>query len=352
MKLDILLATVSGYLAAFGVVDRQQTPKIRDYVIEHVRIPGGASGVTLDAELTLPAGNAPVPGIVLITGSGPQNKNEELVGHKPFLVLSDHLTRSGFGVLRFDDRGVGDSTGDFTTATARDLASDAAAALSYLKAHPGILPGKTGYLGHSEGGYIAPIAQTMSAADFHVYLAGPALPLIPDVMAVQVEDIARAEGSSEKTIAQETRLVADITDALAKTENVEELKTSIPAILERSGATASQIKDNVAIWATPWARAYVHHKPCPLLEALDIPVLALFGEYDLQVSAKENAPVMEAALKHPASRTQVLEGLNHLFQPTSTGRVSEYLKIRTTIDPTALNAMTDWLKVVTAETKP
>lgn len=347
MMLDTLFATISGYLAAFGVIDRPQTPQERDYVIEHVRIPGGAEGVVLDAELTLPKGTEAVPGLVLITGSGPQNKNEELAGHKPFLVLSDHLTRSGFGVLRFDDRGVGASTGDFETVTSEGLASDAAAALAYLKSHPRIQSSKTGYLGHSEGGYLAPIAQGMNAAAFHIYLAAPTLPLLPDVMAVQVEDIARAEGASEETVTKEVQVVADVTNALRKAKNVVELKSEIPEIFKTAGASKSVIKANLAVWATPWAMSYVDHEPGPLLEDLDIPVLALFGEFDLQVSPKENAPVMQAALSHPASETHVLDGLNHLFQPTETGRVSEYLRIKTTIDPIALTTMSDWLDQVT-----
>ena len=137
MKISLFFATVSGYLAAFGVIDRPQTPQERDYVIETLRLPGGADGVLLDAELTLPSQGARtrfLP-LSLITGSGPQNKDEELVGHKPFLVLSDHLTRAGYGVLRYDDRGHGKSTGDYASATASDFAADAAAALSFLQSH-------------------------------------------------------------------------------------------------------------------------------------------------------------------------------------------------------------------------
>jgi len=347
MKISLFFATLSGYLAAFGVIDRPQTPQQRDYVIEAVRLPGGADGVTLDAELTLPAGEKKVPAIVLITGSGPQNKDEELVGHKPFLVLADHLTRAGYGVLRYDDRGYGKSTGNFATATAKDFAADAAAALAFLQAHPRVHSDRTGYLGHSEGGYIAPLAQLHTPASFQIHLAGPALPLLPDVMSTQVADIARSEGADSETILGEVNLVKDLTQAIKTANSPEDLHKTIPPLFKKAGADKSAIKENLATWATPWAIDYARHDPRPMLRNLDIPVLALYGEHDLQVSATDNAPLMRALLSHPGSKTIVLPGLNHLFQPTETGRVSEYLRIKTTLDASALEAITRWLDTVT-----
>ncbi|MHA7773668.1 alpha/beta hydrolase family protein [Roseibium sp. M-1] len=353
MKIGLILSSISGYMAALGVIDRPQTPKRRDYVIEHLRIPGGDASVILDAELTLPKGSRKVPAIVLISGSGRQNKNEELAGHKPFLVLSDYLTRRGYGVLRFDDRGHGQSTGDFSTATARDFAADAAAALSYLKSHPRVSSERTGYLGHSEGGYIAPLAQTREPAAFQIYLAGPALPLLPDVMTTQVADIARAEGADADAVQNEINLVKDLTAILRTATSRSELRIPLTQLFTGVGADKSAIKANLAMWATRWAMDYASYDPRPPLQSLDIPVLALFGEKDLQVSASQNAPVMKELLSHPQSRTLVLPQLNHLFQPTCTGRVSEYLRIKTTIDPAALDAIGGWLdEVASPETDP
>eukprot|EP00903_Cladosiphon_okamuranus_P001281 g1279.t1 len=347
MKISLFFATVSGYLAAFGLVDRPQTPQVRDYVIETLKLPGGADGVLLDAELTLPRGNDKVPAIVFITGSGPQNKDEELVGHKPFLVLSDHLTRAGYGVLRYDDRGYGKSTGDYQTATASDFAADAAAALSFLQSHPRVDADKTGYLGHSEGGYIAPLAQLHSPASFQIFLAGPALPLLPDVMTTQVADIALSEGADEDAILNEVNLVKDLTEVIRAAKTPAELQQTLLPLLKNAGADKAATKDNLATWATHWAIEYANHDPRPSLKSLDVPVLALFGEHDLQVSAKQNAPVMRDLLTHPNSEITVLGGLNHLFQPTKSGRISEYLQIKTTIDATALSAITLWLDDVT-----
>lgn len=347
MKISLFFATVSGYMAAFGMIDRPQTPQQRDYIVEAVSLPGGADGVLLDAELTLPKGDDKVPAIVLITGSGPQNKDEELVGHKPFLVLSDHLTRAGYGVLRYDDRGHGKSTGDYAAATASDFAADAAAALAFLQSHPRVNADRTGYLGHSEGGYIAPLAQMHTPASFQVFLAGPALPLLPDVMTTQVADIARSEGLDEETILKEVNLVRDLTEAIRAAKTPAELHATLPPLLKEAGANKATTKENLAAWATPWAIEYADYDPRPSLKSLDVPVLALFGEHDLQVSASQNAPVMQALLQHPSSETLILPGLNHLFQPTTTGRISEYLQIKTTIDPSALEALTSWLDEVT-----
>lgn len=343
MNFAVFAATLAGYAAALDLVQRPQEPRQRDYVIEHVQIPGGAESVFLDAEISLPDKDGTFPGIVLITGSGPQDKNETMVGHKPFLVLSDYLTRRGYAVLRYDDRGVAKSTGSFETATAADLAMDASTALRFLKNHPRVDPERSGYLGHSEGGYIAPLAAEGTPGAFHVYLASPALPLLPDVMRTQVKDIHQAEGEPLDTILKEVRLVEKLTEILKTSTNVEQVEQAVTPLLKAHGATDRQINENVSLWATPWALGYAHYKPAPALKALDVPVLALFGGTDLQVSARENAPVMATYLSHPFSKVLVLPGHNHLFQPSATGRVSDYLTISTTIAPQALSAIANWL---------
>lgn len=179
----IIVSMLTSYGCALGLWPRPQEPKERPYRVETVRFAGGESDLLLEGELTMPYGDGPFSAAVLITGSGPQDRNESVAGHKPFLVLSDHLTRSGYAVLRYDDRGVGQSSGDYSVATAKDFAADAAAVFSWLQRHPKINPSRIGFIGHSEGGYIAPLAAN-SAHDvaFMVFLAGPAKPLLPDVM--------------------------------------------------------------------------------------------------------------------------------------------------------------------------
>ena len=285
---------------------------------------------------------------MLITGSGPQNKNEELVGHKPFLVLSDHLTRAGYAVLRFDDRGVGKSTGDFKAATASDLASDAAAALAYLKIHPRITSDLAGYLGHSEGGYLAPMAHDKVRSDFQIYLAGPALPLIPDVMKRQGADILKSEGENAQKIAKDVAAIDDLVQILRSSSTPEEVYERLSVDLKKRNMTKKEIALGLDLWATPWAMEYAYHQPGQALKELNVPVLALYGEHDLQVAAEPNAEKMRHFLQHPQSETAILPGLNHLFQPTQTGRISEYMTIKTTVDPTALNKITSWLNDITS----
>ena len=150
------------------------------------------------------------------------------------------------------------------------------------------------------------------------------------------------------TILREVNLVRDLTEAIRAADTPADLELTLPPLLKQAGADKATTRENLAVWATPWAIEYAHYDPRTALRSLDVPVLALFGEHDLQVSAKQNAPVMRALLKHPNSQSVVLPGLNHLFQPTTTGRISEYLQIKTTIDPLALEAVTLWLDKVTA----
>ncbi|EFO29093.1 alpha/beta fold family hydrolase [Roseibium sp. TrichSKD4] len=344
MIFEGFLALVAGYASAFGLIDRPQTPKVRPYAIHNVKIEGGESHITLDAEITIPTNAHKAPAIVFITGSGPHNKDEELLGHKPFLVLSDYLTRKGYIVLRFDDRGVGQSTGDFASATPKEFAEDAAAALSFLRSHPKVDPQATGYLGHSEGGYIAPMAQQLEPADFHVYLAGPALPLLPDVMLSQVADVAKTSGATDAEIASNRRQVKTLAAILKSAETLDEVKDRISRLLKEANATKAERDENMEVWATEWARFYANHGPAPALKNLKIPVFALYGGSDIQVSAAENAPIMASYLRHQSSRVVTLPHHNHLFQWSATGALEEYLTISTTMETQAMQTIADWLE--------
>ena len=321
---------------------RPQEPKDRPYVIREVRLPGGTDGVTLAGELTMPPGEGPFPAVVLITGSGPHDRNEVVSGHKVFLVLSDHLTRRGYAVLRYDDRGIGDSTGDFATATTHDFATDAAAALSWLRTQPGIDGGWAGYAGHSEGGYVAALAAPMERPDFMVLLAGPSQ-ILSDVILLQQGEISRASDMTEEALATNQRHAVGLLDILRSSSGPREAQDRIETFFRDEGVPDSRIRENLDLWATPWGLWIVDFDPRPALSAYDGPVLALFGETDLQVSAEANAPDMQAALGHPDSEVLTLAGLNHLFQPSESGLPQEYWKIATTFDTGAMNTIADWL---------
>jgi len=335
-----------------AVVPRPQEPtRPLPYEELALTIPGGAKDVALACTLTKPKAGGPFGAVVLATGSGPQDRDESILGHKPFLVLSDALTRAGLAVLRCDDRGVAASTGRFATATTQDFAQDALAAVAWLRARPEIARDRVGIVGHSEGATVAAIAAAGSrAVAFIVMLAGPALPG-RDIEHLQRAWVARRAGERESDIA-ETRakwdeaygiVAAEPDDAAAKAR-LRALYDGLPAAaradVDRGGgfeAAASQL-------LAPWHRAFLALDPRTFLRRVRVPVLALDGERDMQVPPDANLPELRKALAGNADVTiSELPGLNHLFQPAKTGAPSEYGEIAETMSPAALTLIRDWL---------
>ena len=342
----VLLGTLiflAGCAAVIFALPRPQDPRDRPYRIEAAKFEGSA-GVTLVGELTLPRSDGPFKAVILISGSGPMDRNEAMFGHRPFLVLSDHLTRAGFAVLRYDDRGVGDSTGDFESASMNDFADDAAGAFHWLAANPDIDNTAIGFIGDSEGGYVAPAAALKVPAAFMVFLAGPAKRLLPDIMATQAADILREQGASEATIMTARKQYEEATKILAGPGTDAEIRAKLDEYLANEGQTERQRASVLDFLANPWGIGYATYDPVPALRAFNGPVLALFGTTDLQVSATENAPVMLENLINSRSEVILFEGLNHFFQPSESGSISEYMWIDTTIDPEVLNRISDWMK--------
>ena len=339
-----LFAFLAGCASAAGLISRSQDPKNRPYRIETVLFAGGDTNVELAGELTMPRGGGPFKAVILITGSGPQDRNEAIAGHKPFLVLSDYLTRKGFAVLRYDDRGIGKSTGDFAAAALPDFAADAVAAFEWLSTRPEIDTANIGFLGHSEGGYIAPVAAGRVPAGFMIFLAGTAKRLLPDVIETQTSDILRSQNQPQATIFRAVSQVRALTRILKAAKSATEAKNQLARYLESEGFTPSQIRTNLDLWATNWGMGYADYDPLPALKSFNGPVLALFGSTDLQVSARENAPETTTALQNSQSEVVIFPGLNHLFQPSKTGRIEDYLTIKITIDPSVLSKISGWLK--------
>ena len=326
------------------VPDRpQEDALVRDYVIRDVSFPGGAEDVTLAGELTLPQGDGPFPAVVLISGSGPQDRNEELMNHKPFLILSDYLTSNGFAVLRYDDRGTAESTGKFKTATTKDFGDDAAAALNFLLQQDGIDAARAGYVGHSEGGFIAPLATQIEPADFMVFLAGPSQPL-PDVILRQSADLSKAAGLPDARIEKQNETQEKLFEALANLSPEDDAFEVAKQIISESGlAPPAALEAQAKQVSTPWMLWMIGFDPRPEIAAYDGPVLALFAEKDLQVAPDANVPDMQAALSHPQSVVKTLPGLNHLFQPADTGAMTEYYGIETTFDEGAMEEIVTWI---------
>jgi pimeloyl-ACP methyl ester carboxylesterase len=340
-------------------LERPQNPEPPfPYRSEPVRFDNERAGVTLAGTLTTPEGDGPFPGAVLVSGSGPQDRDETLMGHRPFLVLSDHLTRNGIAVLRYDDRGVAESSGDFSSATSKDFAGDALAATRFLAARPDV--GPVGIVGHSEGGLIGPMAA--SASDdvaFVVMLAGPGITGV-EILELQAALINRAEGAPEEMVERnrqtQRRLFEVVLDEPDPEAAAPRLRATLEAAIadlpeevrQRMGASADpeNIEIQVQQVNSAWFRFFLMYDPRPTLEQLGVPVLALNGEKDLQVPAEENLSEIRAALErggNPDATVTMLPSLNHLFQEATTGSISEYGRISQTMSPVALEAISSWI---------
>ena len=316
--------------------------------------------VTLAGTLTLPEGDGPHPAALLISGSGPQDRDESLLGHKPFLVLADHLTRNGVAVLRYDDRGVGESTGDMSEATGHDLTQDARAGLRYLRTRADIDHDRVGLIGHSEGGLIAPAISGGPDGewlDFIVLLAGPGVPGA-EIILHQSQLIAKAAGASGPDLEVSGRMQKQLFEALLTIEDAGDRRDRMRAIARDAWgdfsdeAQAEQgnfanLMTSVRRLETPWLRYFAGYDPRPALERTACSVLAMTGEKDLQVDPAQNHGPIRAALEAGGNQdfTVVeLPGLNHLFQTCETGAPSEYQQIEETFSPDALKVLTDWLR--------
>jgi pimeloyl-ACP methyl ester carboxylesterase len=301
----------------------------------------------------MPDSKAPAAAVVLISGSGPQDRDETLMGHKPFLVIADALTRAGVAVLRLDDRGVGGSTGSLEPGTTVDFARDTAAAIDWLAKQPGIDPKRIGLVGHSEGGLIAPmLATSRDDVAFMVLLAGPAQR--GDALLVEQTGLLAAAGGADAAMVDAMRrtladLIAQAKDpAVPQAELQGKLRGALLAKASELPPGLYEIMDPFpVVLSSPWMRAFLAYDPVPTLEKVRCPTLALFGERDLQVPSASNEPLAQAALARAGlgerASIRVVPGVNHLFQPCTTGGIAEYAQIETTIDPATLKAMVEWI---------
>jgi pimeloyl-ACP methyl ester carboxylesterase len=344
-------------------LNRPQNPKKPyPYKEEEVTVVNKNADVTLAGTFTYPEKGDNFPVVVLITGSGPQDRDEALMGHKPFLVLSDYLTRHGIAVLRCDDRGTGQSTGNFSSATTKDFATDALACVEYLKTRKEIDKKHIGLIGHSEGGIIAPMVagQTKDVA-FIVLMAGPGLNG-EKILELQSGLIAKTEGASDEEINKMSQFNAKLYKIAMGNEDSSKASSEINKLLDDYYNTLDDSAKNspenskqrlhaqTKSLLSPWFRFFLSYEPKEALSKLKIPVLAINGEHDLQVPPKENLPAIESALKKAGNKNyKIVEipKLNHLFQTSETGSPTEYNKINETIAPVALSTISDWILSVT-----
>jgi len=322
------------------------------YRTEDVRVPNPAGGSVLAGTLTLPPGAGPFPAAVLITGSGAQNRDEEIMGHKPFLVLADHLTRRGIAILRYDDRGVGKSTGSFATATTEDFAGDALAVWQALRARPEIDPARVGLIGHSEGGLIAPmLASRNPAIAFIVLLAGPGVPG-DEIMVRQSTSVLKASGAPDEMVTANIALQRQAFAILREEDDTARITERLNAVTVPGGPEAKA--RFLQQMQTPWLRFFARYDPAPALAKVACPVLGVWGTLDSQVEPVQNLPPAEAALKRGGNRDATLmrlPGLNHLLQTATTGLPAEYARIEETMSPSALGLIANWIRARTGLAK-
>jgi uncharacterized protein len=339
-------------------LNRPQEPKPPyPYSSEDVTFTNSKFKIALAGTLTIPEGKGPFPAAILITGSGGQNRDEELLGHKPFLVISDWLTRRGIAVLRFDDRGVGKSQGSQLNSTSADFASDVETAFDFVVKNPKINPRAIGLIGHSEGGLIAPIvASSNHNIAFIVSLAGMGV-TGQQISIRQTETIARNAGMNEDQIKETTELNKRLYAVLRKEKDDKRAELKIIAIyreyLEKKKASkdeidkaVNQLKAEFGAATYAWSRYYFFTDPSVYWGKVKCPVLALNGEKDIQIAADENLPEIERAVKSSGNKsvkTEKLPGLNHLFQHSKKGLTSEYGEIEETFSPEVLKIISDWI---------
>lgn len=320
--------------------------------------------VSLAGTLTIPHGKGPFPAVVLITGSGAQNRDEEVFGFKVFGVLADHLTRNGIAVYRHDDRGVGESTGRMAASTTADFGNDALAGVARLAAMPEIDPARIGLLGHSEGAAAAAIAAATSpAVTFVVMLAGPSIP--GDVVTRrQAADGARAMGAGSEVVAKIEAAHRAMTEAVRSHASTDDITVALKALItaQVEGAPAAQramigdtpawveksYRPHLAQIVSPWMKFFVTFDPADALRTITVPVFAAFGGLDTQVLPELNEDPMRRALAGNARATiKVYPEANHLFQRAKTGLVTEYAMLEKAFLPGLLDDVTTWIQTAT-----
>lgn len=337
------------------------------YRVDTVSIPHSDGRVVLAGTLTTPMDDGPHPAVVLVSGSGPQDRDETLFRHKPFLVLADHLTRHGIAVLRYDDRGIAESVGDFANATTEDFATDALVAVEFLVAREGIDPDRIGIIGHSEGGIVAPIAAARSdRVAFIVSLAGTGISG-RELVELQTRRIMEVSGVSPPVMALNTRIQDEVLDNLMAAANAETALEAAKAKLEEAWGglpmkavtalgLASHVdramEEMVRQVASPWMFFFLEFDPTTAFERVRVPVLALNGSLDLQVPPDPNLYRIREALERGGNNNVTaieLDGLNHLFQRAGTGLPSEYGNIQETMAPEVLRIIADWINALATQ---
>jgi pimeloyl-ACP methyl ester carboxylesterase len=343
------------------IIKRQQDPKKPyPYHEEEVFYTNENAEIKFAGTLTTPKSKGPFPALILITGQGPQDRDETILGHRPFLILSDYLTRRGFAVLRSDDRGVGKSEGHYQGSSTKDFSTDTRAAFEFLKVREDINPRKIGLIGHSEGGLIASlVAAEKQEVAFIVMMATPVLSG-EEIMYQQFHDVAKAHGAGEHLIMKQKQFLNQMMEILKTKQDSNITRKKLLITYEQFLSEMSS--DESAIWreaynfsepdnfvnkfTDPWTHNILLFDPLPTLMNVKCPILFLFGGKDVQVAAIHNSALIENAFRKSGKQNfqiEVFPTLNHLFQTAVTGSPKEYANIKETISPIILDTINNWI---------
>ena len=361
--MKIILFNIILFYSTLGFTQENKRPQTPvepfPYISEAFQFDNEEANITLHGTLTIPEGDGPFPAAILISGSGPSDRDQTILDHKNFLVIADHLTRQGIAVLRYDDRGVGESKGNHYQATSMDLANDTQAAFLALAKQGKIDAAHIGLIGHSEGGMIAPIvASRVPTIDFVVLLAGPGVP-IDDLMILQNRKYYQSLGLGEDELDSNEKFNRSLYSLLDTDQPISELYDTLLPMIHGYYNSIPEENQNlfgpskevyymsiVGTLASPWYSYFLKFNPIPYLEKTKCPVLAVNGNKDIQVIAFQNLGGIEEALSISGNEDFTIKeysGLNHLFQKCETCTVKEYGELEETFSKKVLDDMTKWI---------
>ncbi|MDO5664666.1 MAG: alpha/beta fold hydrolase [Bacteroidia bacterium] len=341
------------------VLNRPQEPKPPfPYKTEDITFSNKKDNIELAGTLTLPDSAGKFPAVILIAGSGPNDRDETIFGHKPFLVIADYLTRNGFVVLRYDKRGIGQSKGDLARATTHDFATDASAAIEYLRTRKEVDKSSIGLIGHSEGGVVAPMVVAENKnVKFIVLLAGVGITGMENTMLqnqleleplnMEPENLERTLKMIQETLESLSEWEGTETDRTALRDRISQLWEQYPLLVKLELKKDAYVRNQFNAMSSPWFRQFLQLNPADYLQKVKCPVLALNGEKDTQVLADKNLEAIKSALDKGRNYRYEIKSypnLNHLFQECETGNVDEYGRIEQTISPEVLSDIKEWMQ--------
>ena len=326
-------------------------------ISENITFKNIEDNITLSGTLSIPSKDGTFPAVVLISGNGEHNRNEEFGNFKPLLDISNYLTERGIAVLRYDKRGVEESTGNYDSANSFDFANDVTSAIDYLLTRKEVNKKKIGLIGHSEGGLIAPIVASQSSnVAFIVSLAGPSSSG-DKILLSQQKAIALAKGTDKSEVEKNQKLNRDAFEIVKRYKDKDTLRKKMTEYIEKVSLNVPDKPENMTYdeyvnaqvngILRPWMVNFLRYNSEKYIEQVQVPVLALNGTKDLQVLASENLPEWKRILENSGNKNvtvKELQNLNHLFQTCETGLPDEYEKLNESFSVIAMNEISKWIK--------